>query len=308
MSQEVSIVVPCYNEEGNVRVLFERLTKVMAGKADHQIVFVDDGSTDDTLKEVQALARTHNTVKYISLSRNFGHQYALKAALDRVDADCVIMMDADLQHPPEFVEKMIDKWREGYDVVYTVRKDDGQLSWLKRQTSSGFYRLMNRMGSIHMEEGAADFRLIDRKVLRVFKEELNEYYFFMRGLVSWVGFKQYALEYTPGERYAGTTKYSFLRMLSFAINGITSFSVKPLRLSMAVGLLISLFAGAYGIYVIGARLFINQVVPGWTSVIICVLFIGGIQMLMLGIIGEYVGKGFYEIKRRPKYIIKDTNL
>jgi polyisoprenyl-phosphate glycosyltransferase len=304
-SFNVSVVIPAYNEEGNVRLLAEKLVPLLEQYGDYEIIFVDDGSKDGTPGVLKALHRENRRVKYISLARNFGHQNALKAGLDHAVGDCVISMDGDMQHPPAMIPQLIEKWQEGYDIVYTVRKDDPELSFLKRKTSGLFYRLMNRFSDVNIQEGAADFRLLDRTVADVLKD-VNEYYLFYRGLVAWVGFKQFGIHYEPEKRNAGETKYTFKRMVGFALNGITSFSLKPLRLSILLGVFFALLAFLYGIYAIVMK-FSGNAVPGWASVLVSVLFIGGFQLIVLGIIGEYIGKLFMESKRRPHYVVKEKS-
>jgi polyisoprenyl-phosphate glycosyltransferase len=303
---KISIVAPAYNEEGSVGELTAKLVEVLRGYRDYEILFVDDGSQDGTLKALQELNRLNSKIRFISLSRNFGHQNAIKAGLDIATGDCVITMDADLQHPPVLIPQMIEKWREGFDIVYTTRKDDPKLSLLKRKTSGLFYRLMNWFSDIKIDKGAADFRLLDRAVVDVLKD-IGEYYLFFRGMTSWVGFRQYALPFTPDPRFAGKTKYSVRRMIGFALTGITSFSLKPLRISVLLGLFFAVAAFIYGIYAIGMKLFTDHTIPGWASVLASVLFIGGIQLIVLGIIAEYIGKLFMESKRRPHYIIKEKS-
>ena len=302
----VSVVVPAFNEEGNIGPLTEKLVDILKRYRDYEILFVDDGSKDGTLERIKKLNRKNHRIRYLSLSRNFGHQNALKAGLDNASGDCVITMDADLQHPPEMIPQLVEKWREGYDVVYTIRKDDPNLSLVKRKTSGMFYTLMNWLSDIRIPKGAADFRLLDRAVVDVLKD-VKESYLFFRGMTAWLGFKQYAVEYTPDQRFSGQTKYSLRRMVGFALTGITSFSLKPLRLSILLGVFLALLAFVYGIYAILMGLFSDQVIPGWSSVLVSVLFIGGIQLVVLGIIGEYIGKLFMESKRRPHYVIKEKS-
>jgi len=304
---KISVVIPAYNEEGNIRPVADHLSKVLAEYSSYEIIFVDDGSQDRTLTEIKQARTSNPAVKYVSLSRNFGHQNALKAGLDLASGDCVISIDADMQHPPELIRAIIAKWLEGFDIVYTIRIDDG-LPFLKRATSKMFYRLINCLSDVEINEGAADFRLIDRKVADVFRRDIGEYYLFFRGLISWVGFKQYAIAYRPNKRMFGGSKYSWRRMISFALNGITSFSIKPLKISMAIGFLVSVLSFIYALYALYQHIFNGQTIAGWTSVIISVLFIGGIQMLLLGILGEYVGKLFFESKRRPHYIVRESDL
>jgi dolichol-phosphate mannosyltransferase len=249
---------------------------------------------------LRELNESDKRINYISLSRNFGHQAALKAALDRASGDCVISLDADMQHPPEILPVLVDKWQEGFDIVYTVRQDGKIVPKI-------FYALMNRLAEVKITPGTADFRLLDRVVVDVLKN-FNEPAPFMRGLIPWVGFKQRAVSYEPGERLTGKSKYSLSQMLAFAVSGITSFSIKPLRTTIYLGLLISFAAFLYALYALYIRFFTDQAVTGWTSVIISVLFIGGVQLVMLGIIGQYLGMLFLESKRRPSYIIMETSL
>lgn len=302
----VSIVIPAFNEAGNIEQLVKKLRDTLIDYHNYEILFVDDGSEDKTLEILKALCRRYNRVRYISLSRNFGHQNALKAGLDHAIGDCVITMDADLQHPPYLIPQLITRWQEGYEVVYTIRLDDPHVSFLKRKTSNLFYKLMNWLSDIHIRKGTADFRLLDRSVVDVLKDT-KEYHLFIRGITAWVGFRQYALEYVPDERYAGKSKYTIKRMAGFALTGITSFSLKPLRLSILLGLFFAVLAFGYGVYAILTKLLTDQAVPGWASVLASVLFIGGIQLIVLGIIGEYIGKLVMESKQRPHYIIKENS-
>ena len=303
----ISIVIPAYNEAGNITVIARQVSK-QAGKIGlYEIIFVDDGSTDSTLEEIKTVAKNNSSVKYLSFSKNFGHQKALKAGLDYASGDCVISMDADLQHPPELINELINKWQEGYDVVYTIRKDIRSVGFLKKTTSRIFYKLINKISDVDIPMGVADFRLLDKKVvdeLRKFKEN----FLFIRGIVSWLGYKQTGIEYEVQDRYAGSTKYTLRKMISFAIQGITSFSTAPLRVSIIVGFIVSAAAFFYTILALYARLFLQTVIPGWTSILISVLFLGGIQLISLGLIGEYLGKMFIETKNRPNYVIKEKKL
>ena len=302
----VSIVIPCFNEKDNISLLYNGLCDVLKSYPDHELIFVDDGSTDGSLGIIQELAQHHAEVRFISFSRNFGHQNALKAGLDHATGDCVITMDADMQHPPAIIPLLIDQWQEGYEVVNTIRSEQESLSAAKKLTSGLFYRLINRLSSVDIQQGAADFRLLDRKVVEALRG-FNENYLFLRGLIPWIGFRQTSIAYKPSERHAGTTKYSPVRMLRFALNGITSFSTKPLYLSIGFGTVIAGLAFLYGIYALYMYIFTDATMPGWTSIAASVLFIGGIQLIMLGIIGGYLGKLFIENKRRPNYIIRQKN-
>lgn len=306
--KRVSIVIPCFNEEDNIKPLIKKMKECLPTGYKFSIIFVDDGSTDSTLKILQKLSIEHPEVQYLSFSRNFGHQYALKAGLDHATGDCVISMDSDLQHPPELIKTMLDYWEQGMDVVYTIRKDDTSLSLFKRKTSSGFYFLFNYFTKLNLEEGVADFRLLDRKVVNVLRDDITEYELFLRGMIKWVGFKQIGFEYTPNQRHAGTSKYSIKKMILFALEGITSFSPKPIQISIYLGVIISIASFIYGVYAIYGYFYLERNMLGWTSIITSILFIGGVQLLFLGILGEYIGRVYLEVKRRPKYIIKENNV
>lgn len=303
----VSIVVPCYNEEGNIEILYHQISNLLID-INVEYIFVDDNSNDNTLNVIENLSRKDKNVKYISLSRNFGHQNALRAGLEYASGDCIISMDADLQHPPEVLPILIDKWKNGYDVVYTIRRDIENISKFKKITSSLFYKLINSLAEIEIKQGSADFRLLDKKVVSALTNHITEYHLFYRGLVSWVGYKQIGIEYVPNKRFSGNSKYSLLKMLNFAINGITSFSIKPLKFATLLGLLLSILSGLYSLYVLGMSIFTDETVKGWTSVLLSILFIGGVNMILLGIIGEYIGKIYMQGKKRPHFLIKKTNI
>ena len=306
MNFSVSVVIPCFNEKDNIDILYRHLSIVLEAYPDYELIFVDDGSTDDTLETIRSVAEKDPRVRYISLSRNFGHQYALKAGLDHAGGDCVISMDADMQHPPELIPAMIEKWREGYEVVNTIRGDQKSLSASKKLSSGLFYFIINRLSSVEIKPGIADFRLLDRKVVDALKQ-FSENHVFLRGLIPWMGFRQTSVHFEPADRHKGTTKYTFTRMLRLALDGITSFSSRPLYLSISVGSIIAGIAFLYGIYAVYVHLFTDDALPGWTSITASVLFIGGIQLIMLGIIGIYLGKLFIENKKRPNYIIRTKN-
>jgi polyisoprenyl-phosphate glycosyltransferase len=303
----ISIVVPCYNEEKNVGEIAERLYAVLGGYDRYEIVFVDDGSSDQTLREIQRLRSVNASIKYVSFTRNFGHQNAIRAGLDQSTGDCVVMMDADLQHPPELIPEMVACWKQGYQVVNTQRKENQSVSFVKRKTANFYYDLLNLFCEIKVERGAADFRLLDRSVVEVLRD-LSEPGLFYRGIIPWLGFKQYTIPYFPNERMHGQTHYSIRKMLSLALGGITAFSVKPLRLSTVMGFFISFLTFCYGFYAITMRIFSDQTVSGWASLMTGVFFIGGIQLISLGIIGEYVGSLFIQTKRRPNYVVKEKGL
>lgn len=306
INKKISFVIPVYNEAANIRMLYGELISILSKVPySYEFIFVDDGSTDGSLSLIKKLVQENPDIFYIELSRNFGHQYALKAGLDLSKGDCVISMDCDLQHPPEVVTKLIAKWEEGYDVVYTRRNEDKRLSWVKRKTASLFYALLDMVSDLKLENGTADFRLMSRIVLNAFAH-LNENELFIRGLIKWAGFRQAAINYDPGERYSGDSKYNFKKMLSLALRGITSFSVKPLKLIAYVGMILFLISLVLVPYALISYYF-GYTVKGWTSIIILIIFFSSLQLLMLGIIGLYVSKIAIQSKQRPLYLIRETN-
>jgi polyisoprenyl-phosphate glycosyltransferase len=304
---EISCVIPCFNEEKNIVPLYQHLTDILKAYPSCEILFVDDGSRDGTLAAIEGLAAGDPRVKYISFSRNFGHQCAVRAGLEHARGACVISLDADLQHPPALIPRLIEKWKEGYQVVYTRRRDVAAGSWFKKTSSRWFYRVLNFLSDLRLEEGTADFRLLDRKVIGVLRAH-PETPLFLRGFVSNVGFRQIGLDYVPAARFAEGSKYSFKKMLVLALDGITSYSTRPLHLATLLGFLITLLALVYILFAVSMFFFSNKTLPGWTSVLVSVLFLGGIQLLMLGIIGEYLGKLFMQSKGRPAYIVDRTNV
>ncbi len=301
-----TLLIPCYNEAENIPVLYERLKKVLAHITEYEILFIDDGSSDGTAELLKEISEKDEKVSFIKFSRNFGHQAALKAGYDYARGEAVICMDADMQHPPEMIPKMIEKWQQGYDVVYTIREDKCKLPFIKRVTSKGFYWFINKLSDTSINRGAADFRLLDRKVVDALRR-MPEANLFFRGMIPWLGFKQIGIPYQANERQAGETKFSFGKMLNLALCGVTSFSIRPLRLSLIAGVLFAMLAIFYGIYAIAMAVFTNETVTGWTSVIVSILFLSGIQLIVLGIMGEYIGKLFMEIKRRPHYVIEENS-
>ncbi|MBF0489416.1 MAG: glycosyltransferase family 2 protein [Candidatus Omnitrophica bacterium] len=305
-SFKISIVLPAFNEETNIRVMVDQLTNQLAG-FDYEIIFVDDGSQDGTLQILKQLCTENSKVHFLSFSRNFGHQNALKAGLDHACGDCVIFMDCDLQHPPELLLKMVHLWQSGNEVVYTIRQDGRNTPLLKRTTAALFYRFLNLLSDVPITHGRADFFLIDRIVADVLKN-YDESPLFYRGMLSWVGFKQVAVKYEAHQRFSGKTKYSFKKMFEFAVDGITSFSIKPLRVSIFCGSFLSAGAFIYLMFIIYQKVFTNHTISGWSSILASVLLLGGIQLIVLGIMGEYLGKLFMNAKRRPNYIIRDKSL
>lgn len=305
--KKVSIIVPCYNEEEGITLFYDELKKHLPEKYNYEIILVNDGSKDGTLASIKKLHAENEDVHYISFSRNFGHQNALKAGFDRCTGDCAICLDSDLQHPPELIPELLKKWEEGFESVVTKRLDHDSISFFKKTTSKLFYRLTNRLSDVKLETGVADFRLLDRKVLDALKN-FSENQIFLRAVIQWLGFNQTIIEYKAGERVAGQSKYTLKKMFSFALSGITAFSVKPLRFSIYLGIVFALISFFYGIYALIIYIFTDNAIQGWTSILMSVLFIGGLNLLMLGIIGEYLGKLFIENKKRPNYIVSETDL
>jgi glycosyltransferase involved in cell wall biosynthesis len=309
MKKNITIVIPSYNEESNIEKLLESLNEVIATlDYNFKILFVDDGSRDGTISKLKNLAREQHNLFYIELSRNFGHQNALKAGIDyaKLNSDAVISMDGDLQHPPSLIPELIARWEEGFDVVYTVRAETESLSYFKNKTSKWFYSLMNKLSEIKFEPGTADFRLIDKRVAEVFSD-FTENELFIRGIINWVGFSQFAVDYIPQERFSGKSKYTLSKMIRFAIQGITSFSTRPLYLAVFLGLGLSIFSIVFFSIYVGYSLYFGHPISGWASVITAIVFFGCLNLIVLGIIGIYIGKLFMQSKDRPNYLVKNTN-
>ncbi len=300
----ISIIIPLFNEEEIIRETYNRLKTLMDGKGfDYEIIFVDDGSTDNSMNILKDLRSDDNRVKIISFSRNFGHQAALTAGLEHAKGDVAITMDADLQHPPELIPRMIEKWLEGFDVVFTVREYEGE-GLFKRLSSRGFYWLIDKLAKINIPADSADFKLFDRKVVESLCS-LGERNRFLRGLSSWVGFRQTGIGFKSPPRPTGESKYNLSKMISLALAGLTSFSVFPLRLAVYMGFIVSIISFIYLAYALYIRLIADKALPGWASIVIPMLFLGGIQLLTIGILGEYIGRVYEEVKGRPIYIVKE---
>jgi len=301
---EISVVVPVLNEQSNVRPLWQRLAGALTSMGKRfEVIFVDDGSQDQTFTVVKALHAEDQRVRGLSFSRNFGHQIALLAGLREARGDVVVTLDGDLQHPPEVIPQLYARYEEGYEIVNTRRMDEPGASTFKKITSRGFYRLINQLSDVRIEPASADFRLMSRAAVRAFLE-MPERDRFTRGLVSWMGFRQAIVEYQAEPRAAGETKYSLQKMMHFALNGITSFSSKPLRISFYMGCLISLTGLLYAVYAV-AEFFVGNTFPGWTSILVSLLIIGGVILINLGIVGEYIARIFNEVKGRPLYFIRE---
>lgn len=302
----ISIVVPVYNEEAVVFESYKRLKGVMESLNEpYEMIFVNDGSRDATPGIVRRICEDDPTVHFIDFARNFGHQVAISAGMDYASGEAVVVIDADLQDPPEVIPAMIAKWREGYDVVYGKRAERKGETLFKRFTSAAFYRVLQTLTDVDIPVDTGDFRLIDRKVCDALKliKERNRY---VRGIISWLGFKQTGVEFVRDKRFAGETKYPLKKMLRFAFDGITSFSVKPLKLSSYVGGIVSFAGFAYLLVVVYQKLFTERTVTGWASMMAVSLFFNGVVLMMLGIIGEYIGRIYDEAKGRPLYVVRET--
>ena len=303
----ISIVIPCYNEEGNIGVIYNALISTLQGE-DLEIIYIDDCSRDKTLEKIRELALSDPRVRYISFSRNFGQQSGLRAGFEYATGDCVISLDADMQHPPELMPRMIAKWRKGYDIVYTRRQDRENISLFKRISSAMFYKLINLLSDVRIEPGSADFRLLDRRIVDILVNDINEYHLYYKGMISWIGFRQASIDYIPAKRHSGTTKWNLFSLINLAIDGITAFSIKPLKLAILLGLTLSVLSGIYGLYALYMYFFTDATVRGWTSVLLSILFLGGVNMILLGIIGEYIGRIYMQSKRRPHFLVKESNM
>ena len=307
MQNKLEIILPAHNEEANIRLVYDEIVNALASTNYlYTILFVDDGSTDKTLDQIKELTKLDKKVKYIQFSRNFGHQNAIKAGLDATLADVIVMMDCDLQHPPNLIKELLSHYEQGYDIVRTHRMENESAGFIKRKTSNLFYKFLNQLSDITLEQGSADFRLISGKAIEQLKS-FNEFDLFYRGLIKWMGFKQISLEYQPGQRINGQTKYTLKKMVSFGLKGFTSFSTKPLYFAAYLGFIFSSLSTLSIPYIIHA-FYTGTQVPGWASVIAAVVFLGGLNLMILGIIGIYLSKLFNQSKNRPHYMIKESNV
>jgi glycosyltransferase involved in cell wall biosynthesis len=301
----LSIVVPCYNEAAVIEEFHRRVVAALAGiESDLEIIYTDDGSRDQTANILRELQQKDRRVRVVSLSRNFGHQLAVTAGLEHARGDAVVIIDADLQDPPEVIPEMIQRWRDGYQVVYGLRVRRAGETTFKRWSAKLFYRLLNRLSEIEIPPDVGDFRLLDRQVVDVLLA-MPERDRFLRGMISWVGFRQVAVVYDREPRRAGESKYPLVKMLGFALDSVISFSFAPLRLAIWVGFgaIAASFAGI--IYALIIRLYTTEWVRGWASIFTAILFLGGIQLITLGIVGEYVGRIYAEVKMRPLYVVRE---
>ena len=304
----ITILIPCYNEEKSLDLLYERMKKLIDDMSAYQfkVLLVNDGSVDHTLDKMQQLHAKDSMVSYLSLSRNFGKEIAMLAGLDYAEGDAVIIMDADLQDPPELIPQMIREWENGYDDVYARRRSRAGETWFKKATAHWYYRILQKFADIDIPADVGDFRLLDRQAVDALCS-LRERQRYTKGLFSWIGYNKKELLFDRDPRAAGNSKMNFIKLLGLAVDGITSFSVAPLRLASILGLIISTVAFAYLVFVIVKTLLFGDPVAGYPSMISIILFMGGIQLIVLGIIGEYVGRIFYEAKGRPDYLVGEYN-
>ena len=301
----LSIVVPVYNEQENIDSFYQEVVKYMEPlKYDFELLFVDDGSKDATPLILERLAHADKRVRALVLARNFGHQIALTCGLDHAQGQAVITMDGDMQHPPEMLPVLIAKWEEGFQVVQTVRINTEGVSWFKSFTSGMFYKLMNAMSNIQVTEGGSDFRLLDKQVVDSFRR-FRERARFIRGMISAIGYKQTNIEFVAPKRFAGYSKFSLKKMLHFALDGITAYSKLPLRFAFYLGIVLGFGSIVLTLHVLYIKLFTAEAVPGWATISASILLLGGLQLAGIGIIGEYVGRIFEEVKQRPLYWLVD---
>jgi len=303
MNPLISLVVPILNEEENIRELYERSKKTLETIGSHEIIFVNDGSRDRTLEKILELADKDKNVKIIDFSRNFGHQTAITAGMDNSQGEAVVIMDGDLQDTPETILELVKKWKEGYEVVYAKRRTRKD-SFFKRATAYAFYRIIKKIANIDITEDTGDFCLLDKKVIDALKK-IKEHSRFVRGLTSWVGFKKGIILFDREERKRGNTSYPLKKMLKFAYDGITSFSYFPLKMATYLGVFSAFMGFIWGIYAIYQKIYNPETtVPGWTTVVVAIFFLGGIQLIVLGMIGEYIGRIYTEAQNRPPYIVR----
>ena len=302
-----SFVIPVYNEQETLRELYRRLRAVLDElDGDAEVLLVDDGSRDESYRILLDLHREDPRFKPITLTRNFGHQRAITAGLDFALGDAVIVMDGDLQDPPEVVPQLVERWREGYEVVYAVRERREGDPWLKRFLAAAFYRVLRRLTKMDMPVDVGDFRLVDRRALEAFRS-LRERNRYVRGMFSWIGFRQTGVAYRRPERFAGETKYPFRKSLRLAVDGIVSFSEVPLRLALTTGFILSGLSFAVGVFAIVTKIGGFYTVPGWASLLVVVSFLGGVQLVLMGMMGLYVGRIYEEVKGRPLYLIREAH-
>lgn len=304
---KISAIIPSYNEQENVGLMYERMSKVLSKISDdYEIIYVNDCSRDETLLRIKALAEKDKHVKYVSFSRNFGHQIAVSAGLDVCRGDAVVIIDGDLQDPPELIEQMYEKYNEGYKVVYARRTSRDGETWFKKFTAKMFYRILASMTSIDIPVDVGDFRLIDKVIVKHLRN-MPEKSKYIRGQISWIGYKQTFVDYHRDARIYGTTNYPLKKMLRFALDGITAFSDKPLKIASGLGIFSAIVSLLALVYALVSHFCFNNTITGWTSLILSVLFIGGVQLITIGIIGEYIARINNDVRNRPLYIVEESN-
>lgn len=310
MSKKISILVPCYNEEASLPHFYEELTKIIDDQSmsgyDWEILLVNDGSKDHTLKVMREMHKADSRVSYIDLSRNFGKEKAMLAGFDNVTGDCMIIMDADLQDPPQLIPEMISWWEEGYDDIYAKRKSRGEESWLRKNLSLLFYKLLQKTTKIEILQNVGDFRLLDRSCINALKD-IRESERYTKGMFCWIGFRKKELLFDRGDRVAGKSAWNFWSLFSLAIEGITSFTTSPLRMSSVFGFIVSIAAFLYMMFIIVKTIIFGDPVQGFPTIVTLILFLGGVQLISIGILGEYIARIFNETKNRPTYIIREHN-
>lgn len=304
---KISAIIPSYNEQENVGLMYERMSKVLSKISDdYEIIYVNDCSRDETLLRIKALADKDKHVKYVSFSRNFGHQIAVSAGLDVCQGDAVVIIDGDLQDPPELIEQMYEKYNEGYKVVYARRTSRDGETWFKKFTAKMFYRILASMTSIDIPVDVGDFRLIDKVIVKHLRN-MPEKSKYIRGQISWIGYKQTFVDYHRDARIYGRTNYPLKKMLRFALDGITAFSDKPLKIASGLGIFSAIVSLLALVYALVSHFCFNNTITGWTSLILSVLFIGGVQLITIGIIGEYIARINNDVRNRPLYIVEESN-
>ena len=306
--KKISIIIPAYNEEETLDYLFERLTCTINGlnKYDFEVLFVNDGSSDNTLNKIRELRKKDNRISYIDLSRNFGKEIAMIGGLDYATGDAVVFLDADLQDPPELIGEMLEWWEQGYDDVYAKRKSRAGETLLKKLTACMYYKILGVVSNVPIQKNTGDFRLLDRRCVEALKK-MRESQRYTKGMFSWIGYNKKEILFDRDPRIAGKTKWNYIKLFDLAIEGITSFTTKPLRISSYMGIIISLIAFIYMTFIIISTIVYKQTVPGYPSLMCVSLFIGGIQLISLGVMGEYIGRIFNETKDRPLYFVKEHN-
>ena len=299
----ISIVVPVFNEEDNIQHFYESICQNMEPLPyEFELIFVDDGSKDRSREILRELEKKDSRIQSIFLAKNYGHQLALTCGLDYAEGDAVITMDGDMQHPPELLPVLLEQWENGYEVVQTIRKTTEGVSAMKKLTSYYYYKVLNKLSDVHIQEGGSDFRLMDRVVVQAFRR-YREHARFIRGMIGDMGFKQTRIEFVAPKRFAGVSKFSPKKMLNFAIDGVLAYSIMPLRLGLYIGFLCAVVSILIICHVLVSKFIFDDAVAGWTTTMACILFFGGMQMMVLGIIGEYLGRVFEEVKKRPLYLI-----